>query len=113
VADDIRFEVDESQLRFLLGVDGPIADDLQRRLRNVAKAQEQRAPVLTGEMRDSVTIEPIEEDSDGLYGDVGPTARTPEGFPYPQAVEHGWTDQAGVHHVARPFVRPSIDAAKK
>jgi len=109
---EVKVEYDVRELANLLGIKGPIAADLLRRLDNIATAQERRAPVDTGRMKDSIEVSDIGIGPDGIQGDVGPTATDENGFPYPLAVEMGWTDQAGVWHQPRPFIRPSIDAGK-
>ncbi len=84
-------------------------------------------------MRDSITAR-NGRDADGLYADIGPTAETPDGHPYPINVEFGSAPHVirskgdyplraadgrvfghEVQHPggeAQPFIRPSIEAAR-
>jgi len=80
----------------------------------VAQHQRQNAPVQTGRMRDSVVVDGPHSDFLGVYCDVGPTATTPDGFPYPLVVEYGAKEHDGVPaRPAHPFIRPSVSVLQR
>jgi hypothetical protein len=111
---------------------GPVGRDLDRRAQLVEQAQKQAAAVSpdgshgrpAGYMRDSINRWPG-RDSEGQFVDVGPTATTPDGHPYPMDVEFGtrpheipgaFGREGSVQHPgteAQPFIRPSIEAIRE
>ncbi|MEU4558524.1 hypothetical protein AB0F72_09040 [Actinoplanes sp. NPDC023936] len=127
--------------RLLNSQNGPVGRDLDAKARRAQEAQKERAPVSpdgshgrpAGYMRDSITRR-HGRDSEGQFVDVGPTAETPDGHPYPLDVEFGTRphtieskgdyplrDEHGnvfgktVNHPgteAQPFIRPSIEAIR-
>jgi hypothetical protein len=117
--------------RLLRSQRGPVGEDLRVRAARVEAEQKRLAAVspdgshgrAAGYMRDSVTTQPG-RDEIGLYADIGPTATTPQGHPYPLDVEFGTRPHTipnafgrgePVQHpgtTAQPFMRPSIEAAR-
>lgn len=126
----------------LTGPNGPTARLMQRCGELVAQEQKRLAPVSpdgshgrgSGYMRSKVGWE-IGADNAGLFVDIGTSARSPEGFPYPLAVEFGsrphvirskgpWplrNSRTGqvfgrvVQHPGtrpQPFMRPSLDVLR-
>ena len=127
-----RMEWNQRELdRLLNSRTGPVGKDLDDRARRVEEAQKQRAPVSAdgshgrepGYMRDSITVA-AGRDGEGQYRDIGPTAETPEGAPYPLFVELGtkphtipgaFGREGEVQHPgteAQPFIRPSIEVIR-
>lgn len=68
--------------------------------------QESTVPVDTGELKSALGIR---ENSDGTI-DIGTVKKRVE---YDLAVEEGHRTRSGTWVPAQPFIRPSIDAAKK
>lgn len=66
-------------------VDAAMDRGVEKTARDIGDAAQRRAPVDTGELRDSKRIRKL---SDGRW-EVAFTAQSDEGFPYPQAVEYG------------------------
>jgi hypothetical protein len=137
-----RFRWNQRQIdRLLHEQGGPVGRDLDARAQRVEAAQKQAAPVSPegshgrppGYMRDSISRRPG-RDEQGQFVDVGPTATTPDGHPYPLDVEFGTkphvirskgdyplrsedgrTFGKEVQHPgteAQPFIRPSIEAIR-
>jgi hypothetical protein len=137
-----RLDFDERELDALLhGYDGPVARMLARKGELVAQGMKRRAPVSpdgshgrpSGYMRSKVGWQ-MGRDVISLYVDIGTSARTPDGKPYPLFVEFGtrahiirpkrrdgmlrfrgrdgWVWASVVHHPgtsAQPFIRPALD----
>lgn len=118
--------------RLLQSQTGPVSRHIDRLAGQVEQEQQRTAPVSAdgshgrepGYMRDSVTRQ-HGRDTDGIYVDVGPTAETPDGYPYPLGVELGTRPHAipgafgrdsTVQHPgteAQPFIRPSIEVIRE
>lgn len=138
----VRWNSREAE-RLLNGRDGPVARDLAAKAARVAAEQKRTAPVSpdgshgrpSGYMRDSVDVS-HGRDERSLYVDIGPTAETPDGHPYPLDVELGSrphsidskgdyplrnpkTGQVFGKHVdhpgteAQPFIRPSLSVIRE
>jgi hypothetical protein len=98
----IRIEANAAAIAAFLDVE--FLPAIQQAGDAMADAQRQRAPVATGRMKASIVVEMGQANGDPC-ADVGPTARSEDGFPYPLAVEVGAQGRS-----ARPFIRPSVDA---
>lgn len=129
--------------RLLNSEDGPVGRDLAVKAATVAQEQKRLAPVSpdgshgrkSGHMRSSVDVG-MGRDEVGLYADIGPTATTPDGHPYPRDVELGTRPHVIESHgdyplrnkktgqvfgrrvehpgtEAQPFIRPSLDVLRR
>ncbi|GAA3027244.1 hypothetical protein [Streptosporangium longisporum] len=142
-----RFDWNEREADDLLrSQDGPVGRNLARDAETVARGMRRRAPVSRdgshgrppGYMRSKIGWS-MHRDELGLYADIGTTARTPDGDPYPLYVEYGtrphtirpkkpggtlhWVGADGTHHFAQevhhpgtraqPFIRPALDDLRR
>jgi len=138
----LRFDWNEREYEKLTrGTTGAVGRMMAGKGERVAQGMKRRAPVSpdgshgrpSGYMRSKVGWE-LHRDLIGLYVDIGTSARTPDGAPYPLYVEFGtrphvirpkrpggmlrWEDQTGVHYALKvhhpgtrpqPFMRPALD----
>lgn len=98
---EVDVEVDDREIQAL--VDGPIADDAQRRGQAVAGAARRRVRVDTGELLGSISAE-AGDDGTHPVADIRADALAPDGFPYGVAVEFG-----AAHMTEDPFLRPALE----
>lgn len=100
-----KVTVDQAALGTLTGT--PESKKLLRRCAERAlDFQESAVPVDTGDLKSALGIR---ENSDGSL-DIGTVKKRVD---YDLAVEEGHRTKAGTWVPAQPFIRPSIDAAKK
>lgn len=87
-----------------------IASDIDKELSSITlnsvqpivDAARAKAPVQTGNLRDSISAEVVEQGPMRVTVEVGPSAE------YADDVEFG-----GLHRAAKPFLRPAIDESQE